>query len=109
MCDVFIRSQDKEKLYCFNGNVKSLQYVERQDFKQGKKTKTHHAICISDGLFEGIAEYKSKERCIEVLDEIQRVCGQYLTWSGGASLLRGGMDVQPGAVVIPRVYEMPEK
>ena len=44
-----------------------------------------------------------------MLDEIQNVCGKYLMWSGGAALIRGGMDIQPGAVAIPRVYEMPEK
>lgn len=56
-----------------------------------------------------MAEYESKERCLEVLDEIQAVCGRYLKWNGGAALVRGGMDIQPGAVEIPRVYEMPEK
>ena len=109
MSDVFIRSQDKEKLYCFGSIFNSLQYAERPDFKRGKESCIHHTICISDGCLKETAEYESKARCIEVLDEIQRVCGQYLTWSGGAAMLIGNMDVQPGAVAIPRVYEMPEK
>lgn len=29
--------------------------------------------------------------------------------AGGAAVIRGGMDVQPFAAVIPRLYEMPEK
>ena len=28
---------------------------------------------------------------------------------GYAAVIRGGMDVQPFAAVIPRLYEMPEK
>lgn len=109
MSNVYIRSQNREKLYCFGISFSALQYNERMDFKRGKETGLHHTICISDGCLEELAEYESKERCIEVLNEIQRVCGQYLTWNGGAAILRGGMDVQPGAVAIPRIYAMPEE
>lgn len=109
MSEVYIRSQNREKLYRFGISFNALKYSEKQDFKRGKEAGVHHTICISDGCLEEIAEYESKERCLEVLDEIQRVCAQYLTWSGGPALIRGGMDVQPGAVAIPRVYEMPEK
>lgn len=35
--------------------------------------------------------------------------GSYLFTAGGAAIVRGGMDVQPFAAVIPRLYEMPEK
>jgi hypothetical protein len=44
-----------------------------------------------------------------VLDEIQKACVSYLFTAGGAAIVRGGMDVQPFAAVIPRLYEMPEK
>jgi hypothetical protein len=30
---------------------------------------TRHTICISDGCLEEIAEYESKERCLEVLKD----------------------------------------
>ena len=53
--------------------------------------------------------YESKERCIEVLDEIQAVCRSYLKVEGSAALMRGGMDVQPAAFTVPRFYQMPEK
>lgn len=109
MGEVYIRSQSREKLYHFGISFNALEYSERQDFKRGKETGVHHTICISDGCLEEIAEYESKERCLEVLDEIQWVCGQYLTWSRGTALMRGGMDIQSGAVAIPRVYEMPEE
>ncbi len=109
MSEVYIRSQNREKLYCFGTSFSELQYCETKGCETGKKGEAHHTICISDGCLERIAEYESKERCLEVIDEIQRVCAGYLTWSGGTALIRGGMDIQPGAVAIPRVYEMPEK
>ena len=68
-----------------------------------------HVICISDGCLEEIGEYATKERCLEVLGEIQKACVSYLFTAGGAAIVRGGMDVQPFAAVIPRLYEMPEK
>lgn len=71
--------------------------------------KKRHVICISDGCLEEIGEYATKERCLEVLDEIQKACVSYLFMAGGAAVIRGGMDVQPFAAVIPRLYEMPEK
>ena len=71
--------------------------------------KKRHVICISDGCLEEIGEYATKERCLEVLDEIQKACVSYLFTAGGAAIVRGGMDVQPFAAVIPRLYEMPEK
>ena len=57
MSEVYIRSQNKEKLYRLGGNYACVEYGEYEDVK--KK--------------------------------------------------RGGMDVQPFAAVIPRLYEMPEK
>ena len=44
-----------------------------------------------------------------MLDEIQKACVSYLFTAGGAAVIRGDMDVQPFAAVIPRLYEMPEK
>ena len=38
-----------------------------------------------------------------------QACVSYLFTAGGAAVIRGGMDVQPFAAVIPRLYEMPEK
>lgn len=112
MSEIYIRSQNREKLYCFGSFFNSLGYVEQKDFKKGKKgavVVVRHTICIFDGCLEEIAEYESKERCIEVLDEIQAVCRSYLKVEGGAALMRGGMDVQPAAFTVPRFYQMPEK
>lgn len=78
MSNVYIRSQNREKLYIFGISFNSLQYEEQHDYKRGKEAATHHTICIADGCLEEIAEYESKERCIEVLDEIEKVCGSLI-------------------------------
>lgn len=110
MSEVYIRSQNREKLYRFGISFNALEYSEKQDFKRWKEAGVHHTICISDGCLEEIAEYESKERCLEVLDEIQNVCGLnilipgYYTWIAGAE----GALKEP-VIGAPRVYEMPEK
>lgn len=104
MSEVYIRSQNKEKLYRLGGNYACIEYGEYEDIK-----KKRHTICISDGCLEEIAEYESKERCIEVLDEIQEKCSQYLYAAGSLGLLVGSEAMPPMAAVIPRVYQMPEK
>lgn len=111
--EVYIRSQNKEKLYRLGGNYACVEYGEYEDVKKkrggAEADKKRHVICISDGCLEEIGEYATKERCLEVLDEIQKACVSYLFTAGGAAIVRGGMDVQPFAAVIPRLYEMPEK
>lgn len=110
MSEVYIRSQNKEKLYRFGISFNCLEYDEQQDFKKGKKeAAVRHTICISDGCLEEIAEYESKERCIEVLDELQKVCGKYLYAEGSLGLIRGSVATPPMAVAIPRAYQMPGK
>lgn len=110
MSEVYIRSQNREKLYCFGDSFSELQYCETKGYETGKKGEAHHTICICDGSLERIAEYDSKERCLEVLDEIQNVCGLnilipgYYTWIAGAE----GALKEP-VIGAPRVYEMPEK
>ena len=113
MSEVYIRSQNKEKLYRLGGNYACVEYGEYEDKKKqtGRPDadKQPHVISISDGCIEQIGDYATKERCLEVLDEIQKACVSYLFTAGGAAVIRGGMDVQPFAAVIPRLYEMPEK
>lgn len=110
MSEIYIRSQNREKLYRFGICFNCLEYEEQQDFKKGKKEAAiRHTICISDGCLEEIAEYGSKERCIEILDELQGVCGQYLYAEGSLGLMRGNTSMPPMAATIPRVYQMPEK
>jgi hypothetical protein len=61
-------SQNKERIYWFGRAFNSLEYHE-DSFKRGKSETTRHTICISDGCLEEIAEYESKERCLEVLKD----------------------------------------
>lgn len=113
MSEVYIRSQNKEKLYRLGGNYACIEYGEYEDIKKkrggNEADKKRHTICISDGCLEEIAEYESKERCIEVLDEIQKKCGEYLYAPGNTGLMIGSEATPPMAAVIPRVYQMPEK
>lgn len=52
----------------FGISFNALKYAERTD-RKGKQTIVRHTICISDGLLEEVAEYESKERCMEVMKE----------------------------------------
>lgn len=56
-----------------------------------------------------LGTYKNVERCIKILDEIQKAYLSYLSCEGGISPLRGGGTYQPFAFVPPQVYEMPEE
>lgn len=93
MSEVYIRSQNKEKLYRLGGNYACVEYGEYEDIKKkrggAEADKKRHVICISDGCLEEIGEYATKERCLEVLDEIQKACVSYLFTAGGAAVIRG--------------------
>ena len=108
MSEVYIRSQNKEKLYRLGGNYACVEYGEYEDIKKkrggAEADKKRHVICISDGCLEEIGEYATKERCLEVLDEIQKACVSYLFTAGGAAVIRGGMDVQPFAAVTVKEF-----
>lgn len=113
MSNIFIRSQNREKLYRLGGNYACIEYGGYENLKRkrggAEADEQRHTICISDGCLEEIAEYESKERCLEVLDEIQKVCGSYLYAEGSSGLLRGSVPMPPMAAQIPHVYQMPEK
>ncbi len=113
MSEVYIRSQNREKLYRLGGNYACIEYGAYEDVKKkrggAEADNKRHTICISDGCLEEIGEYESKERCIEIIDEIQGVCGQYLYAPGNTGFLIGSEAAPPMAAVIPRVYQMPEK
>lgn len=75
MSEVYIRSQNKEKLYRLGGNYACVEYGEYEDIKKkrggAEADKKRHVICISDGCLEEIGEYATKERCLEVLGRYQ--------------------------------------
>jgi hypothetical protein len=113
MSEVYIRSQDREKLYRLGGNYACIEYGEYEGIKRkrggNEEDKKRHTLCISDGCLEEIGEYESKERCLEILDEIEKICGQYLYTEGSTGFIRGTTAIPPMAAEIPRVYRMPEK
>lgn len=109
MSEIYIRSQNKEKLYRFGISFNCLEYSSETRNNKRKEETIRHTICISDGCLEEIGEYESKERCIEIIDEIQEKCSQYLYAAGSLGLIRGSEAIPPMAAAIPRVYQMPEK
>ena len=66
-------SQDRERVLWFGRAFNALEYSEQTE-KKGKQEKVRHTICISDGCLEEVAEYESKERCLQVLKDF---CGAY--------------------------------
>ena len=70
---MLIVSQNKEKVLWFGRAFNALEYSEQVNHK-GKKETVRHTICISDGCLEEIAEYQTKERCLQVLKDF---CGAY--------------------------------
>ena len=77
--------------------------------QKGARTKETHSIFISDGVLEEIGTYETKERCLEIIDEIQKVSVSYLYSEGSYGFLKGAPAFPPFAAEIPRIYEMPEK
>ncbi len=103
MSKVYIRSQDRESLYCFGSSYNALCYSNDTVRRKGaKEPAVRHTICISDGCLEKLGEYETKERCLEILDEIHKECGTYYQSTGGLNI----PDMLFEKTV---VYQMPEK
>lgn len=110
MSSMYIRSQDREKLYRLGGNYACVEYGSATArVKKGQEPKETHSIFISDGVLEEIGTYETKERCLEIIDEIQKVSVSYLHSKGSTGFLKGAPAFPPFAAEIPRIYEMPEK
>jgi len=101
MSKVYIRSQDRAKLYCFGNSLNVLGYSKNTIHRRGIDT-VRHTICISDGCLEEIGEYESKERCLEILDEMQAAFSSYYKSTCGLNIPDMMFDM-------PTLYEMPEK
>lgn len=68
----YILSQNREKLYNMGGHIEGLGYEETHDYRQtvkGKKKEetARHTLQIFDGCAEEVAEYETKEDCLQVL------------------------------------------
>jgi len=107
----------KKGLFCLNNAMgivcsrKEERFIKFGDNNEPEKTKKekHCLFLQGNGTQNELGEYESMERCIEVLDEIEQKCGQYLYAAGSLGLMIGSEAMPPMAAVIPRVYQMPEK
>jgi ABC-type sugar transport system ATPase subunit len=96
--ELWVRSQDKEILL----NIKGIQY---QNCKLVENETVEANILIGFYNYydnEILGEYETKERALEVLDEIQRLITdlQYLNYA---------IKNDEFCSYRPNVYEMPEK
>ena len=112
--EVWVRSQSKTKLV----SVKSVSYNNYCPMD-----KHHHGI-LGNGL-DVLGEYKSKERCLEIIDEIQSMLCDFLICKdvspcdhpqfkklGLTSVHYVGKDFEPTIEYHERssiVYEMPKE
>lgn len=104
MSNMYIRSQDREKLYRLGGNYACVEYGSvTKRAKKGQEPKETHRIFISDGVLEEIGTYETKERCLEIIDEIQKVSVSYLYSAGSPGFLKGAPAFPPFAAEIPRI------
>ena len=68
----YILSQNREKLYNMNGHIEGIGYEEEYECTRttrgaGKEKAIHHTLCVYDGCSEEVAEYATKEDCLQVL------------------------------------------
>lgn len=64
---LYILSQNKEKLYCIGGNVEIVRYMP--NYACNNDNAERHFIAIGG---EKVAEYDSKEQCLNILRQIMR-------------------------------------
>ncbi len=107
MGGIYIRSQTKNEIYVLNN---SLAIRCKGTDESGMFTGRHYIFLIgNDRARYELGSYKNRERCIEILDEIEEKCGQYLYANGSLGLIQGSAAIPPMAAAVPRVYDMPEK
>lgn len=99
-------SQDRERVLWFGRAFNELKYSEQTD-RKGKKEEIRHTICISDGCLEEIAEYPTKERCLEVMKDF---CGAYEAECYTAEFFdNAAQAARPATYRRNIVYQFPEK
>lgn len=76
--------------------------------ENGRKQETvRHTICISDGCLEEIAEYPTKERCLQVLKEF---CSSYEGECYTVEFFdESARAIRPATYRKNHVYEFPAK
>ena len=105
--EVWIRSQDKEwfqqvRCVCYTSTISYLEFDDDEEMVGQVIHKRGHGIRC-DGIFFG--EYPTKERCLEIIDEIQSLFGYILLGSVSAN---GGVKKEYHQRDTA-VYEMPKE
>lgn len=78
--EVWVRSQDKEVF----ANVKSVRFCTMKKHKLAENTSTIHKFVALDDAYcvecngEFFGEYPTKDRCLEIIDEIQSLFCDFL-------------------------------
>lgn len=107
MGEVYIRKQNKETLYRLSDNCDYIKYKESKGLTDDKtKFKKRHIICIAtsyDHRQKELGEYESKDRCMEILDEIQRAMLHLSPIRRGSPVYRRNKGTKTV------VYQMPER
>lgn len=92
--ELWIRSQDKESLLKINN-------LEIKEFKEGYGI----GQWLNESNFYGLSIYKSKERALEILNEIQ----EHIQKQGQSYMLTDEKGIPAGLKEYGNIYEMPEK
>lgn len=91
---MWVRTQDKLGLFELNGGR-----IREHGFENGTK---EYLVLNNDNLYNHLGTYKSKERALEVLDEIQRLI-EYLKY------MEYAIDNNKFCGYRPNVYQMPKE
>ena len=99
---LWIRTQDKEKI--FKTSIVFYRFEEKHP-NLGRGTYTYHSICaVNDDGFYEVAVYKTKEKCIKVLDKVQKFINEQGTQFSRLDDIR-----RPIIQNYPAVFEMPQE
>lgn len=109
--DLWIRSQDRESLI----KVSDVEYTYKKGDLYTDVRGKHYIGTYYDNL-KILGEYKSKERALEVLDEIQKILKPQLIIKDSGKIIGSFEDtiIREGATYELKelstfVYQMPEK
>ena len=91
---MWVRTQDKLGLFELNG-----VRIREHGFENGTK---EYLVLNNDNLYNHLGTYNSKERALEVLDEIQRLI-EYLKY------MEYAIDKNQFCGYRSNVYQMPEE
>lgn len=95
--ELWIRSQDKKSL------VKVNSILVSANFDMANMETYGYRVFLNDDIYIGV--YRTEERCIEILDEIQKIINGEITMSKSVESQIVGYEKN----IVLNVYEMPEE